>query len=133
MYALADIEATPETAIPEILFEALCDDLNTPKALAALNALAKEAAEKRTPILKAQLLTAGQLLGILKQDPAAWLGYGQAEEGIDQKQIEKLLAERTAAKAAKNFARADEIRAELSTLGIAIEDTPQGPKWKKAG
>ncbi|HEY8190910.1 MAG TPA: cysteine--tRNA ligase, partial [Alphaproteobacteria bacterium] len=133
LYALADIEAAPETAIPELLFEALCDDLNTPKALAALNVLAKEAAEKRTPSLKGQLLAAGNLLGILQNDPAVWLGYGQVEEGIDPKQIEKLLFERSAAKAARNFARADEIRAELSTLGIAIEDTPQGPKWKRAG
>lgn len=133
LYALNDIAAAPDTAIPETLFHALCDDLNTPKALAALNALAKEAAEKRTPALKGQLLAAGNLLGILQNDPAAWLGYGQTQDGIDPKQIEKLLAERTAAKAARNFARADEIRAELSTLGIAIEDTPQGPKWKKTG
>jgi cysteinyl-tRNA synthetase len=133
LYVLADIETASDAALPESLFDALCDDLNTPKALAVLNALAKEAAEKRTSALKGHLLAAGNLLGILQNDPAAWLGYGQVEEGIDPKQIEKLLSERTAAKAARNFTRADEIRAELSTLGIAIEDTPQGPKWKKAG
>ena len=43
-----------------------------------------------------------------------------------------MIAERAAAKKAKNFARADEIRAELLEMGIVIEDTREGVKWKKA-
>ncbi|MDR2502474.1 MAG: cysteine--tRNA ligase, partial [Oscillospiraceae bacterium] len=46
--------------------------------------------------------------------------------------IEALLSERAAARGAKNFARADEIRNELAAMGVVIEDTPQGAKWKRA-
>ena len=47
------------------------------------------------------------------------------------KKIEALLEERTAAKKAKDFARADQIRNELAARGITIVDTPQGPTWKR--
>ena len=77
--------------------------------------------------LKATLLEAGKLLGILQQDPAKWLGYDVSGDA----EVEKLLAERTKAKKAKNFKRADEIRDELKALGYAIEDTPEGPKARK--
>ena len=50
----------------------------------------------------------------------------------DEAEIEALVAERTAAKKEKNYARADEIRSMLAERGIVIEDTPQGPKWKRA-
>lgn len=53
------------------------------------------------------------------------------EQG-DEAEIEALLAERTAAKKEKNYKRADEIRNALAERGIIIEDTPQGPKWKRA-
>lgn len=52
--------------------------------------------------------------------------------GGDDVEIEALVAERTAAKKQKNYARADEIRAQLAEMGVVIEDTPQGPKWKRA-
>lgn len=52
--------------------------------------------------------------------------------GGDDAEIEALVAERTAAKKQKNYARADEIRAQLAEMGVVIEDTPQGPKWKRA-
>ncbi len=50
----------------------------------------------------------------------------------DDAEIEKLVEERTQAKKAKNYARADEIRTQLAAMGVVIEDTPQGPKWKRA-
>ena len=81
--------------------------------------------------LKGKLLAIGKLLGILEQDPATWLGYGQSADGISTGDIETLLEERTAAKKAKDFARADAIRKELDDKGILIEDTAQGPVWKK--
>ncbi len=49
----------------------------------------------------------------------------------DEAEIEALVAERTAAKKEKNYARADEIRSMLAERGVVIEDTPQGPKWKR--
>ncbi|MCC7305324.1 MAG: cysteine--tRNA ligase [Alphaproteobacteria bacterium] len=115
-----------QSEIPPTIMDALCDDLNTPQAIAELNGLlhADNSAE-----LKNQLLAAGKLLGILQENPAVWLGYGAG--GDDAGKIEELLRERQTAKKEKNFKRADEIREQLTTLGIAIEDTPQGPKWRK--
>ncbi len=109
--------------IPQGILDALCDDLNTPQVMAELNALAKA---DDIAALKA----AGKLLGILQQDANEWLGYGQSDGAAE---IEALLAERTQAKAEKNFARADEIRDQLKAQGIEIEDTPDGPIWRKAG
>jgi cysteinyl-tRNA synthetase len=57
------------------------------------------------------------------------LNQGAANSDIDATWVEGLLAERTDAKKAKNFARADEIRKILSDKGITIEDTPDGTKW----
>jgi cysteinyl-tRNA synthetase len=108
--------------VPSEVMEALCDDLNTPQALAALNGLIHN---ENSPALKGQLLAAGKLLGIFQQDPAAWLGYG----GVDE--FESLLQKRQEARASKNYKRADEIRDELSAKGYTIEDTAEGPKLRK--
>jgi cysteinyl-tRNA synthetase len=120
--------AAPQSEIPSAVMDALADDLNTPQALAELNGIAKE---ENSPRLKSALLAAGKILGILQRDPAEWLGYGAQKSGDNAQQIEDLLRQRQAAKAAKNFARADEIRDELAAQGIAVEDTPQGPKWRR--
>ena len=122
---MKDMDATPD-AVPESITAALCDDLNTPQALAEMNALLKE---ENSPELKSKLLAAGRVLNVLQKDPAAWLGFGGDNQDSD---IQALLDERTAAKAEKNFARADEIRDELAAQGIEIVDTPEGPKWRKA-
>ncbi len=127
-----NLSSGEKTAVPESVLEALCDDLNTPKAIAALNELARVAAETGTPESQANLLAAGELLGILQEDPAIWLGYGQSGADVDPEDIERLLQERQDARAAKNFARADEIRDELLAKDITIEDTAGGPKWRKA-
>ncbi len=138
---LRDLDDVPEPEVderevPETVLEALCDDLNTPKALSALNMLAKVAAEADNwddrQRLKGQLLAAGDVLGLLHQSPEVWLGYGQATDDVDVAKIETLLEERQQARQSKDFARADEIRAELTAMGITIEDTPEGPKWKAA-
>lgn len=115
------------------IMDALCDDLNTPKALSILNAMAKTAYEKHDPQSKKALLEAGKFLGILQEDPAIWLGFGQGAEDEDSQKIEALLQERQDARANKDFTRADEIRNELDAMGIVIEDSPQGPKWRRAG
>jgi cysteinyl-tRNA synthetase len=131
---LSDIDAKPEDrGIPARLIEALCDDLNTPAAIAELNDIAKEAARNKTPEAKGKLLAAGDLLGILQKDPSEWLGYGQASDDINAEEIEKLINERQEARKNKDFSRADEIRVELEEKGIIIEDSPTGPKWRKAG
>lgn len=128
---LSDVADIPAD-VPAAVMEALCDDLNTPKAYAELNALAKAAHDQRTPESKAAFVAAAHLLGFLTQEPAAWFGAAQGASDVDAAWIEGLLIERTEARKAKNFARSDEIRDTLAAKGIVIEDTPQGPKWKVA-
>ncbi len=129
---MSDMEAE-DTGVPEAIFAALLDDLNTPQAIAELNGLLKQ---ENAPALKGQLKASGSLLGILHNSAEEWLGYGRlggGEEEIDAAKIEALLQERQDARANKDFARSDEIRDELLDQNIEIEDTPEGPKWRKAG
>ncbi|MGQ0527357.1 MAG: cysteine--tRNA ligase [Alphaproteobacteria bacterium] len=124
---MADMKATAEK-IPPGVFEALCDDLNTPQAIAELNALLKE---DNSPELKGRLLACGKLLGLFGVNAKTWLGYGGAGDA-ESAGIDALLAERQQARKDKNFARADEIRKDLDGRGLIIEDTPEGPKWRRS-
>ena len=123
---VADIPA----AIPQGFMDAICDDLNSPKAYAELNALAKTAADTKTPIDKAAFKSAANLMGFLTADPAEWIGKGAVHSDIDAAWVDGLLQERAEAKKTKNFARADAIRDELAAKNIVIEDTPEGTKWR---
>ncbi|HRA57219.1 MAG TPA: cysteine--tRNA ligase, partial [Thermomonas sp.] len=129
---LTDVQAT--AVIPASIDAALDDDLNTPAALAEIARLAGEARkatsrEDRTT-LKAQLLGAGKVLGLLQQAPAEWFARGVS--GDDDARIQALVDERAAAKQARDFARADALRGQLAAEGILLEDTPQGVRWKRA-
>lgn len=131
---LADVTAAPDIGADSIM-ECLCDDLNTPKALAELNALAREAQKaegaQTKALAKARLLAAGELLGLLAQDPAHWF-QGEPGNDADTARFDALLEQRREARANKDFARADAIRAEFAAAGILVEDTPQGARWKRA-
>jgi cysteinyl-tRNA synthetase len=123
-----------EAVIPAAVEAALDDDLNTPAALAEIARIAGEA-RKATDVadkvrLKAELLGAGAALGLLQQDPAHWFGRGASG---DDARIQALVEERAAAKQARDFARADAIRAQLAGEGIVLEDTPQGVRWARKG
>jgi len=113
---------------------ALCDDLNTPGAIAEVHALAKqlhkaEAADK--PALKARILAAGKILGILESDPQSWLQGGISEGSLTAQEIESLIAQRSDAKQNKDYARADDIRQALTDAGIVLEDSPEGTQWRR--
>ena len=125
---ITDIDAP---ALPDDFIEALCDDLNTPKAIAVLFALAKNLVETRSPQQKAQFFAAAKLFGIAQQNPDKWLGYGVSDDSVDTDHIESLLQQRKDARTNKDYARSDEIRDELLAIGIAIEDTVNGTIWKK--
>ena len=134
---LADVKAEPANdAAPDAFVDALLDDLNTPKALAVLFDLAKQANTASDPgtraQLKAALIGAGRMIGILEMDPEAWFAGGGAASHIDGEEIERLIAARNAARKAKDFAEADRIRDELAAQGIQIEDGPQGTSWRVA-
>jgi len=129
---LADIEVAADAQLPEAVEAALCDDLNTPSVLAEMARLAAEArrsssVEERRR-LKAQLLSAGAILGLLQQDPESWFGRG----GDDEARIQALVDERSAAKKARDFKRADELREQLAAEGVSLEDTAQGVRWRRS-
>jgi cysteinyl-tRNA synthetase len=140
MYAvLRDVKhrlgALPEPAEPgEALLEALRDDLNTPVALAEMNRTARalgsaETDEAAAPLV-AELLADGELLGLLREDPDAWF-EGQTS-GEDDAPIDQLVQAREEARAARDFARADAIRDQLSGMGITLEDSPDGTRWRRS-
>jgi cysteinyl-tRNA synthetase len=131
---LVDVEVdTSALPIPATVEAALCDDLNTPQALAELSQLADAArqagsAEERRDA-KAALLGAGAVLGLLQQDPEAWFKQTSGATEVDASRVEALLEERRTARASKDFKRADAIREELTAMGVAIEDGAQGTRW----
>ena len=79
---------------------------------------------------KEQLLSASNLIGILREDPEEWLGINKVDSDNDLALIEGLIKERELARSDKNYTKADEIRNKLVNLGIEIEDTPDGTIWK---
>ena len=126
------VEEEPVSKPPSQIVEVLCDDLNTPKMLAELNALADQAfkAERNEKKeIKKGLLATGLLLGILQENPDVWLGYGQTQN-INSQTIEKLINERKEARGNRDFKRADSIRKELKDMGIEIEDTKDKTIWR---
>jgi len=130
---LAGVDAGAAREVPAELEAALLDDLNTPEAFAVVARLANAARAAATPdarrAAKAALLGAGAMLGILQQDPEAWFKQAVGAE-VDVAEIERLVAERTRAKSARDFAESDRLRDRLLAMGVLVEDTPQGPRWK---
>ena len=130
-----DIPAAP--ALPSPAFsDALDDDLNTPKAAAEIAAIAKALNATNDPAekarLKGQLLAAGALLGILQQDPSAWLKSASPATTIDAEEIDRLVAARLAARKAKDFKEADRLRDQIVAFGVIIEDRSDGTHWRLA-
>ena len=131
-----DIEINDKKIIipPERVLEALCDDLNTSKAFAEINKIARELSSEKQYVnkvkLKETLLASGYLLGFFQKNPHDWLGINKAKKDLDTNSIEQLIQERAEARQSKDFQKADKIREELSKKGIEIEDTPDGTIWR---
>ncbi|MDP3246715.1 MAG: cysteine--tRNA ligase [Polaromonas sp.] len=106
---------------------AMDDDFGTPEAMAVLFDLAGEVNKTRSPELAGLLKALGACLGLLQNDPAAFL---QAGAGLDEAAIQSLIEQRAAAKAGKNFAEADRIRQDLLARGIVLKDAPAGTTWE---
>jgi cysteinyl-tRNA synthetase len=123
---------------PANVVAALSDDMNTPKALAAMHELsgqlrkAEDDAEKDR--CRNALLAGGWLLGLLGRKPEAYFtGVDLADDAskVDAAAIESLIEDRKNARKEGNYQRSDEIRDELLAQGIELEDSREGTRWRK--
>jgi cysteinyl-tRNA synthetase len=122
---------TPDSAF----LGALQDDLNTPRALAALFDIAHDihrsgdAAERR--LRAARLRASAEVLGLLQSAVESWFKAPTAESALRDADVERLLQARRDARSRKDFPEADRIRAQLTAAGILIEDGPTGTRWRR--
>jgi cysteinyl-tRNA synthetase len=120
---------------PAAVIAALEDDLNTPKALAEIFNLARtlNKSEDKTERLRlaTDILSSGDLVGVLQNDPEEWFTSSTDSELSDD-EIESLIADRNKARADKDFARGDAIRDELAAKGVSIEDGADGTRWRRS-
>ncbi|AMP90031.1 cysteine--tRNA ligase [Legionella pneumophila] len=109
--------------------QAMNDDFNTPVALSVLFQLAHEVNKSNSPALAHTLKNLAGILGFLQKDPESFLQSGLAEE--EKLVIEQLIAERLKARAERNWTKADQIRADLLSKGIELEDGATGTTWRR--
>ncbi|KHT63002.1 cysteinyl-tRNA synthetase [Photobacterium gaetbulicola] len=116
--------------------EAMDDDFNTPEAYSVLFDMAREINRLKAEdinaasALGARMRELADVLGLLAQEPEAFL-QGGAGEDEDVAEIEALIQQRLDARAAKDWAAADEARDKLTAMGIILEDGPQGTTWRR--
>jgi cysteinyl-tRNA synthetase len=120
---------------PAAVIDALEDDINTPKAMAEIfnlaRALNKSDDESDRLRLAAEILAAGDFVGLLQNDPEDWFTSSMDSELSDD-EIENVLAERNKARKSGDYELADKIRDDLAAKGVSIEDGPDGTKWRRS-
>jgi cysteinyl-tRNA synthetase len=130
----------PPAALPQIDWSqphaqrfraAMDEDFGTPEAVAVLFELAGEVNRSKDSGLAGVLRALGATLGLLQADPATYLQGGGTEGGLDEAAIVGLIAQRTAAKQARDFAESDRIRQQLLEQGVVLKDSPAGTTWER--
>ncbi|WP_020209680.1 cysteine--tRNA ligase [Gilvimarinus chinensis] len=132
--SLAENEVLSADKYYQRFVDSMNDDFNTREALASMFDLARALnaekdvakAEQMASILKAL----GGILGLLQSKPEEFLQQASGDS-MSAEQVEKLIAERAAAKSDRDFSRADQIRDELVAAGIILEDSPSGTQWRR--
>ena len=128
-YELTGNEA-PQLMCADTL-DGLMDDLNTPKALAALHALRSEAASGARGAA-ACLKASAQMFGLLQHSAQEWSAWRPPSSQIDEARVTAFIDARNAARKAKNFAEADHIRDELAAMRVVLKDSKDGTTWEIA-
>ncbi len=123
-------EAAPGLLCVDVL-DALADDLNTPKAVAALHDL-RSAASRGAKGAAACLKASAQLIGLMEKTPAEWAAFRPASVAIDEATVTRLIAARNAARKVRDFQESDRIRDELAKMGVVLKDTKEGTTWEIA-
>jgi len=111
--------------------EALHDDMNTPQLVAALHGLRNSAAAGNEAD-RATFAASLRMLGFLSESAADWNNRKQQASGVDAAKVDGLIAERTAARARKDFKESDRLRDELAAMGVVIKDSKEGTTWEIA-
>jgi cysteinyl-tRNA synthetase len=127
-WVAADVRGEQPSAA---VVEALSDDLNTPQMIAVLHSLRNKAAAGNERD-RGQFAASLRLFGFLSETAAEWNGRKQEASGIDAGQVDSLIAERTAARARKDFGESDRIRDQLAAMGVVIKDSKEGTTWEIA-
>lgn len=107
------------------------DDFNTPKAMAVLFELAKEVNKTKDAGLAGLLIKLGNQIGLLEQSAEAFFKFQPSDSELTEEMIVQLIEDRKKARADKDFARSDEIRDELSALGVELLDSSEGTSWRR--
>ncbi|HTB00439.1 MAG TPA: cysteine--tRNA ligase [Bradyrhizobium sp.] len=115
----------------DVVIEALSDDLNTPEMIAALHGLRNNAVAGNERD-RSEFAASLRQFGFLSESVAEWNGRKQQASGIDVKQIDSMISDRTAARARKDFRESDRIRDELAAMGVVIKDSKEGTTWEIA-
>ncbi len=123
-------EAAPGMMCADTL-DALSDDLNTPRAIAALHELRSEAAKGAKGAASCLKASARQL-GLLQQTSARWSEWRPASFKLDEAKIMQLVDARNAARKSKDFKESDRIRDALKAMGVVLKDTKDGTTWEIA-
>jgi cysteinyl-tRNA synthetase len=113
------------------VIDQLLDDLNTPQIIAVLHGLRNSAASGNERD-RNQFAASLRLLGFLSESAAEWSGRKQRASGLDEKQVDALIADRAAARARKDFKESDRIRDELAAMGVVVKDSKEGTTWEIA-